>query len=194
MIMENVIYSKIVFECPVFKVEEAEVKLPDGSTAKRWYIVKRDTAAVVCLKDNRVILTKEYRSASGGVQWRLPAGGVHEGEDPASAAIRETREEIGLEPLDLKLLKTYSSPSATTKQKIHCFLATQFKENPLTTGEKDEQYIKIKELTIQQVENLLASREIPDGIGRCLQAALNELKKTAAEATKIKPAVTFYQY
>jgi len=176
--MENVIFSKIVFECPIFKVEEVEVELNDGSIAKRWYVVKKDAVAIVCLKDNKnkIILTREYRSASGDIQWRLPAGGVHEGEDPKDAAIRETREEIGLEPLDIKLLKTFPSMSSVIKQNTHCFLATKFRDNPLDTGEKEEQNIEIKELTIEEVEDLLDKREIPDGISRCLRVAFDELK------------------
>jgi len=171
--MEKVISSKIVFECPIFKVEEAEVELRDGTTAKRWYVVKRDAVAVICLKNNKVILTKEFRSAAGSSQWRLPAGGVHEGEKPENAAIRETREEIGLEPLDVKLLKTFPNTSSTIKQNTHCFLATKFKDNPLDTGEKEEQEIEIKELTIEEVKNLLSNGEIPDGISRCLKVALS---------------------
>jgi 8-oxo-dGTP pyrophosphatase MutT (NUDIX family) len=174
--MEKVISSKIVFECPIFKVEEAGVELKDGSTAKRWYVVKNDAVAVVCLKDDKIVLTKEYRSASGNIQWRLPAGGVHEGEDPKKAAIRETREEIGLEPLDIKLLKTFPSTSSTIKQSIHCFLATRFKVNPLATGEKEEQDIEVKELTTEETEDLLNNGEIPDGISRCLRVALDELE------------------
>lgn len=174
--MEKVISSKIVFECPIFKVEEAEVEFKDGSIAKRWYVVKNDAVAVVCLRGDKIILTKEYRSASGNIQWRLPAGGVHEGEDPKKAAIRETREELGLEPLDIKLLKTFPSASSTIKQNTHCFLATRFKVNPSATGEKEEQDIEIREMTIRGIEDLLNKGEIPDGINRCLRVALDELK------------------
>jgi ADP-ribose pyrophosphatase len=175
LISKKIISSKIVFKCPIFKVEEADVELKDGTTAKRWYVVKKDAVAIICLKNNKIILTREYRSASGDIQWRLPAGGVQAGEEPKNAAIRETREEIGLEPLDIKLLQTLSSTSSTIKQNTHCFLATKFKSNPLDTGEKEEK-IEVKELTIKEVKKLLNKGEIPDGIGRCLKVALNELK------------------
>jgi ADP-ribose pyrophosphatase len=105
--MEKVISSKIVFQCPIFEVEEAEVELSDESVSKRWYIVKRDVVAVICVRDNRIVMLREYRSASGSIEWRIPAGGTKKGESIEEAAIREVREETGLEPLDLKLLKTF---------------------------------------------------------------------------------------
>ena len=39
----------------------------------------------------------------------MPSGGVKDGEEPINAGVRETREEIGLEPLDIKLLQTLLS-------------------------------------------------------------------------------------
>jgi ADP-ribose pyrophosphatase len=154
---ERLISSKIVFECPIFKVEEATVKLKDGSKAKRWYILKNDAVVVICIRNKKIIMLREFRSASGTVVWRLPAGGVEDNEDPKDAAIRETREEIGLEPLDIKLLSKIPNPSGSVKQNFICYKATKFRENPLP-GEKD--YIKVKDMTFAQVKNLLDKHEI----------------------------------
>lgn len=46
--------------------------------------------------DDRYLLVEEL-ARGGGAAWYLPAGGVKEGEDILTAAIRETREEAGLE-------------------------------------------------------------------------------------------------
>jgi len=96
--MENVLSSRIVFECPIFKVEEADVRLASGSTAKRWYVVLPDGVSVVCLRNSRIIVLKELRSASQSMQWTLPGGVVEEGETSEQAAVREVIEETGLEP------------------------------------------------------------------------------------------------
>jgi ADP-ribose pyrophosphatase len=174
--MEKPISSKIVFECPIFKVEEAEVELDDGTIAKRWYVVRRDAVLVVCYRNGKIIMLREYRSASQSVEWRIPAGGVKEGESPQAAAIRETREEIGLEPLDAKLLQTFRNPSSTVKQTIHCFVATKFKENPLASGEKEEEGIEVKELSVDEIEILLEKEEFTGSIGKCLRLFIQKLK------------------
>jgi ADP-ribose pyrophosphatase YjhB (NUDIX family) len=51
---------------------------------------------VVVRDDDRYLLVEELERGHG-TTWYLPAGGVKEGEDIVTAAIRETREEAGLE-------------------------------------------------------------------------------------------------
>lgn len=50
-------------------------------------------ATAVIIKDGKVLLTKR----SDFEVWCLPGGHVDEGESPAEAAVREAREEVGLE-------------------------------------------------------------------------------------------------
>lgn len=52
-------------------------------------------AAAVIVHDGRLLLVRR-RVKEGSLSWQFPAGGVEPGEDPADAAVRETREETGL--------------------------------------------------------------------------------------------------
>ena len=126
--MHTPVSSRIVFACPIFKVEEADVRLPSGSVAKRWHVVMLGWVGVLCLRDGRLVLLREYRSASQSVDWGIVAGQVEEGETPEAAAIREVRQEIGWEPLDLRLLTTFRHASPFIKMTRCLFLATQFRE------------------------------------------------------------------
>ncbi len=64
---------------------------------KLGWFVRRPTVfgahALALTPEGKVILVK-LRYAPG---WRLPGGGRKEGEDPREAALRELREEIGME-------------------------------------------------------------------------------------------------
>jgi 8-oxo-dGTP diphosphatase len=60
-------------------------------------------AAAVIINQGRVLLIR--RSVpEGHLIWQLPAGKIAPGESPAQAAVRETREETGLEVAAGKLL------------------------------------------------------------------------------------------
>ena len=47
--------------------------------------------------DGRWVVLIAHRNAGGILQWTLPKGGLEEGEDLESAAVREVREETGLD-------------------------------------------------------------------------------------------------
>jgi ADP-ribose pyrophosphatase len=52
-------------------------------------------AVAAFTKDNKIILTKQYRHPLGMMINDLPAGGIHVGETPKQAALRELEEETG---------------------------------------------------------------------------------------------------
>lgn len=60
-------------------------------------------AAAVIVKDGRVLLVRR-RVKEGSLSWQFPAGQVEAGESAGDAAVRETREETGLNVSESKLL------------------------------------------------------------------------------------------
>lgn len=173
--MEKTLSSKIVFECPVFKVEEALVELPDGRTAQRWYVVKRDAVGVVPVSEaGEILLLREYRSAAAQYSWRIPAGGVEEGELPSDAARREMREEIGFDCTELEPLLQARSPSGTIKQLSHFFLARGLFASAVKNDEGED--IEVVRMKVGDVETLLNAGEVQGNIAGALRAAINVLR------------------
>jgi ADP-ribose pyrophosphatase len=54
-------------------------------------------AAVLVVRDGKVLMVSQPRYATGEVNWEIPRGGANEGEDFADAALRELKEETGEE-------------------------------------------------------------------------------------------------
>lgn len=63
----------------------------------------RETARVIVRDDARRVLLIQMANPRDLTRysWWLPGGGVHPGENPAAAAVREVREETGLELAEL---------------------------------------------------------------------------------------------
>lgn len=173
--MEKVVASKIVFECPIFKVEEADVQVPTGALEKRWYVVKRDAVGVVPVDaQGRILLTREYRSAAGEVRWRIPAGGVREGEQPDEAARRELREEVGVDCSELTPLLEAKSPSGMIKQRSIFYLAKGLYRAPLESGEWED--IKVLPVEAERAMELVRAGELQGNIAQAVTRAVDKLK------------------
>lgn len=73
-----------------------EVRLPDGTTSAREYIVHPGAVMVVALLDDgRLVVERQYRYPMGRAMLEFPAGKLDAGESPLDCARRELREETG---------------------------------------------------------------------------------------------------
>ncbi|MFI7116881.1 NUDIX hydrolase [Amycolatopsis sp. NPDC049868] len=64
---------------------------------------EKPISAAVIVHEGRVLLVRR-RVKEGSLSWQFPAGEVEEGEAATAAAVRETREETGLEVKDVSVL------------------------------------------------------------------------------------------
>ncbi len=72
------------------------VRLPDGGTGTREYILHPGAVVIVgLLDDGQVLLERQYRHPVGRVMLEFPAGKLDAGEDRLACARRELREETG---------------------------------------------------------------------------------------------------
>lgn len=72
------------------------VRLPDGGSATREYVLHPGAVAVVpFLDDGRIVLERQYRHATRQVMIEIPAGKLDAGEGPLVCGQRELLEETG---------------------------------------------------------------------------------------------------
>ncbi len=93
---EEFVESQQVYRGRFLDVRRDEVRLPDGSTAHREYIVHPGAVMIVpILDDGRLIVERQYRYPVARVMLEFPAGKLEFGEPPLECAMRELAEETG---------------------------------------------------------------------------------------------------
>lgn len=131
---EKEISSKIVYEGANFRVHHKEVELPDGKIAKREVCeYKHSSVAMVVLdQEQNILLVREFRTGLGRDRLEIPGGRFYpgRGETAEGAAIRECREEVGVEPKHLELLFEVQGGGSWIMHSYY-FLARDLHPNPL---------------------------------------------------------------
>jgi ADP-ribose pyrophosphatase len=88
--------SQLLFEGKFLVARRDTVRLPDGHSATREYVVHPGAVVVVpLLDDGRVVLERQFRYPIGHVMTEFPAGKLDAGEDPFVCGQRELLEETG---------------------------------------------------------------------------------------------------
>ncbi len=106
---EKVVGRRELFRGGYLRLEELELRLPDGRPARREVVAVRDAVAVLPVDaEGRVHLVRQHRPAIARTILEAPAGVIEPGEDPRRAAQRECEEEIGLRPRRLIPLVRYA--------------------------------------------------------------------------------------
>lgn len=142
------------------------VRFPDGSEGEQVLIKHPGAAAVVPVlsdpqgEDPQLLLIKQYRYATGGYLWEIPAGRLEPGEAPAVCAERELREETGCRCERLVPLTYIWTAPGFTDEKIHLFMAVG-----LTQGEaarEFDEFLEVVPLKLSTVLEMIRSGEITD--------------------------------
>jgi len=135
--------AKSVTRRPVFQgrlvdLSVESVTLPNGVVAELELVRHPGGAAVVALDDrNRVCLLWQYRYASGGWLWELPAGKLDPGEGPETTAARELEEEAGIRAGRLERLGCMIPSPGYCNEVVHLYLARELVRVPAQPEEHE---------------------------------------------------------
>ncbi|MGR4884447.1 NUDIX domain-containing protein [Streptomyces sp. LARHCF249] len=106
-------------------VNSDEVRMPDGSTARRDYQVHPGSVCVLALDEaGRVLVLSQYRHPVRRRLWELPAGLLDvPGENPLLGAERELYEEAHVKAEDWRVLVDFYASPGGSDEAIRVFLA-----------------------------------------------------------------------
>jgi 8-oxo-dGTP pyrophosphatase MutT (NUDIX family) len=114
--------EKLVYENRWFKVNLADVELPNGRHLDHFLIRQRGVALATAVNDrNEVLLLWRHRFITDTWGYELPAGVVDDGETVEQAAAREMLEETGWQPRELHFLMTVEPANGLSDALHHIY-------------------------------------------------------------------------
>jgi ADP-ribose pyrophosphatase len=135
---EKKISSKKAYRGHLLQVNEDEVRLPDGSHARREYVLHPGAALILPIfDDGSVLLERQFRYPVASHCYELPAGKLEPDEPPLETARRELQEETGYVAAEWRELGRLHPCVGYSSETIDFFLARklEFKGARLDEGE-----------------------------------------------------------
>lgn len=164
---EKLLHREDKYKGILMDVHVDTVELPNGNTSLREVADHTDGVAVLPLDErNNVLVVTQYRYVFGRTLLEIPAGKLDEGEDPATGALRELREETGAVPdVFLPLGRLLPSPGCFGET-LHLFLARGLRI--------ESQHLDPDEfLNVERVP-------FPEMVHRCVTGEIEDAKTVAA--------------
>jgi ADP-ribose pyrophosphatase len=139
--------QEVMFQGRMIRLDRDTVRLPNGAETTREVVRHPGAVAVVALKDDNILLVRQYRYPIEQITLEIPAGKLDKGEAPLVCAERELREETGYSGKLTFVGKFYSTPGFSDEI-MHLFVATELVWNPLTAD--DDEFLSVVAIPWQE--------------------------------------------
>jgi len=156
--------SRRVYENPWIRVREDEVVRPDGLPGI-YGVVEFKNRAVGVLpveEDGSVWLVGQHRYPVDAYSWEIPEGGCPPEESPEETAIRELKEETGLDCGRLELLCVSHLSNSVSDELAHVFRATELR--PGLSDPEGTERLEVRRVSWEDAWRMFRRGEITDSM------------------------------
>ena len=158
---EKTLSSEKIYDGRIISLRKDKIVTEKGSEQYREVISHGGGAAILVVKDGKILLERQYRYPYGEVIWEIPAGKRDKGEDFIETAKRELEEETGYRAEKLiKLFEIYPTPGYTD-ERIGIFKAEGLEKGEIHFDEDED--ILSEWIPEEKVFEMIENGEIKDG-------------------------------
>jgi ADP-ribose pyrophosphatase len=157
---------RLIYRREHLSVEEADVDLPNGGRVRGFPIVTHADGVIVAPiltlhGRTHIMLLEQWRAAMNVTVLELPGGGLAIGETPEESAVREVREEAGLDVKTLvKVGTVLPAPGWEVETQYHFLARCMPRLNGLVLDRTET--IRRRPTPVGEVRRLLRTRKIQD--------------------------------
>lgn len=114
------ISSRHILDHPRMQLVEDEVELPSGKKIQylRQEYSGRGGVIVICRKDDKILVQREYSYPVDEILWQFPGGKIEADETPEQAATRELAEESGIKAENAKCIGWFYPDNRRTNARL----------------------------------------------------------------------------
>lgn len=158
---ETTLSSEKIYDGRIISLRKDEIITEKGVKQSREVVSHGGGAAVLVVKNGKILLERQFRYPYGEILWEIPAGKRDKGEDYTETAKRELEEETGYVAEKLvKLFEIYPTPGYTNEV-IGIFKAEGLKKGVLHFDEDED--ITSVWIPEEKVFEMIENGEIKDG-------------------------------
>lgn len=160
-LIEQTVARKSIYDGRMIRVQEWQVRLPNGREATREIVLHPGAVAILAEpQPDVVLLVRQFRAATGEVLLEVPAGKLDSGETPEHCAARELAEETGYHSKSARKLFEFFTSPGFADERIHLFHATDL--TPGSMKLDGDEFIDVQSYSRREVAGLLEQGLIRD--------------------------------
>ncbi|HUH69064.1 MAG TPA: NUDIX hydrolase [Mycobacterium sp.] len=158
--------SETLYRGNIFALRRDQVRMPGDKVVTREVVEHYGAVAIVAMDDdNNIPMVYQYRHALGRRLWELPAGLLDvSGEPPHLTAVRELKEEAGLQASTWRVLVDLDSTPGFSDESVRVYLATGLSEVARPEAHHEEADMTLQWHPLAEAVRKVLSGEIVNAI------------------------------
>lgn len=159
---ENTINKETIYEGAILNLEKHEVVLQNGEHAYRELIFHGPAVGIFALREDKIVLVRQFRKGIEKTILEVPAGLVDPGEDLQVAAQREFAEETALGSDQWFDMDGFYVTPGYNDEFIQMYGCTDVYDLAEAPAQDDDENIELVYLTFDQTKEAIKTGEICD--------------------------------
>lgn len=160
--MEKELEREVIMDGKIMTVTKEKVLLEDGNTAYREVVYHHGGVCILAIKDNKILLVKQFRYPNRINTLEIPAGKLEKDEDTRECAFRELEEETNRRAKDMKFLFKFLPSPGYTSEWLYIYEAIDFKEVEDSLDGDEDEFIDIVEMDLEEAYQKVLDGTIVD--------------------------------